>query len=135
VIGKKPFIKGGVKLGFAGDERLTEIKLHIPAAKGYGKLILDNRPGPGFGKIRPQRRFRLPLLLRCVRLGPGLRLRFRRLDRRFRLNPRFRLNLRLRTGLGLWLNGRLGSGFLGRGKFGGRFTSGKGKQNRPYQGF
>jgi hypothetical protein len=131
VIGKKPFVKGGIKLGFAGDKGLAEIKLRVPAAKGYGKLIPDNRPGPGFGKIRAWGRFRFLLsLMRRLgfrfRLGFLLRFRFRR-----GFLPGFRLGLDLRLRPGL--DGRGGSGFFGRNNFGDRFTSGKGKQSRPYQ--
>jgi hypothetical protein len=133
MVGKKTFVEGGIKLGFAGDKGLAEIKLHIPAAEGYGKLIPDKRPGPGFGKIRARGRFRF--LLPVFRLNLGLRPG---------LGFRLGLNLGLRPGLGffrLGLNlglrpgGRGGSGFLGRGKFGNRFTGGKGKQDRPYQEF
>jgi hypothetical protein len=128
VIGKEALIKGGVKLGFAGDEGLAEIKFHILAAKGYGKLILF-RFGPGFGKIRALGGLGLPVLLLSLRLRQG-RLR---LGLRGNRAPGFRLGWGL--GPGLRLGGGPGSGFLGRGKFGSGFTSGKGKQNHPYQEF
>jgi hypothetical protein len=117
MIGKKTLIEGGVKLGFAGDKGLAEIKLHILAAKGYGKLIPDNRFGPGFGKIRARESFLLILAL------------FLRLGLQLGLGPR----LGGRNGFGFLR--RNGTGFPGRNNFGNCFTGGEGKQNRPYQEF